>query len=66
MKQNDNNFNSIAAEYMTRQDVCDVLRISKQTLWVYTKNGTLPSYRFAGRVLYKLSDIQSSIIRVER
>ena len=56
--------NPIKKEFLTINDVCDALSISKQTLWIHTKNGKIPSYRIAGRVLYKTKDIQNAITRV--
>lgn len=48
-------------EYITRRDVCKLLKISLATLFNYTKDGTLKGYRIGGRVLYKLVEVQNSI-----
>jgi excisionase family DNA binding protein len=48
-------------EYMTRAEVCDLLRISLSTLHYYTKDGTLQGYRIGGRILYKSAEVQNSV-----
>ena len=51
--------------YGTRQDVARKLHISLPTLNEYTKNGTLKGYRLAGRVLYKWSEVNESLDRIQ-
>ncbi|MCX6246338.1 MAG: helix-turn-helix domain-containing protein [Bacteroidetes bacterium] len=50
------------AEYLTRAEVCDLLRISLSTLHYYTKrDGILKGYRIGGRILYKSAEVQGAI-----
>jgi excisionase family DNA binding protein len=48
-------------EYLTRKEVCDLLKISLSTLHYYSKDGTLQSYRIGGRILYKSVEVQNSV-----
>jgi len=48
-------------EYITRRDVCTLLKISLATLHYYTKDGTLKGYRIGGRVLYRRDEITDSV-----
>jgi excisionase family DNA binding protein len=45
------------AEFLTRTEVCKILKITPPTLSFYTKDGTIPSYRVGARVRYKRSEI---------
>lgn len=56
---------SAKGEYLTRKEVCDLLRISLSTLHYYSKDGTLQSYRVGGRILYKSVEVQSSIQSIQ-
>lgn len=48
-------------EYLSRREVCELLKISLATLHGYTKDGTLKGYRIGGRVLYRRDEINDSI-----
>jgi len=52
-------------EYITRQQVCEKLKISLATLHTYTKDGTLKGYRIGGRVLYRLGEVEQSIQAIQ-
>lgn len=52
-------------EFITRQEVCKLLRISLGTLHSYTKDGTLNGYRIGGRVLYRKDEIEKSLIEIQ-
>ncbi|MDP4845367.1 MAG: helix-turn-helix domain-containing protein, partial [Salibacteraceae bacterium] len=49
-------------QYLTISDVCDLLSISRSTLNSWTKSGKLMSCGISGRVYYKMSEIESSMI----
>ena len=57
-KQKENNEDS----YLTRQQVANYLHLSLTTLDTYTKEGLLTSYKIGHRVLYKKSEINSSLL----
>ena len=52
-------------EYLTRGEVCNLLRISLSTLHYYSKDGTLQSYRIGGRILYKTAEVQNAIQEIQ-
>ena len=43
---------------LTREEVCELLHISKPTLWLKTKNGEIECVRVGRRVLYAESTIK--------
>ena len=43
--------------YLTGQDVCERLFISPRTLQDYRDKGIIPYTQIAGKILYRLSDI---------
>lgn len=51
--------------YLTREDVCDILHISKNMLNDLTKRGKLVKYRLQGKVLYKESELSLSLKKAE-
>ncbi len=48
-------------EYLTRSEVCELLKIDRSTLWRWTKNGTLTAFGVQNRVYYKRSEIDDYI-----
>ena len=52
-------------EYITRNQVCDKIKISLATLHAYTKCGILKGYRIGGRVLYRLSEIEQAVQAIQ-
>ncbi len=48
--------------YLTRQQVAKYLHLSLTTLDTYTREGLLTSYKIGHRVLYKKSEINSSLL----
>jgi len=53
-----------SSEYLSRKEVCDLLKISMATLHYYTKDGILQGYRIGGRVLYKLTEVETAVEEV--
>lgn len=51
--------------YLTRQEVCNRLRISLATLHSYTKDGLLNGYKIGGRVLFRLEDVEQSLMQIQ-
>ena len=45
-------------QYLTREQVAEILQVSRQTLSIWNKKGVLKSYRIGTRVRYKLTDVQ--------
>ena len=48
-------------KYLTREQVCDLLKIDKSTLWSWTKKGKLKSYGIGARVYYKQDEVENAI-----
>ncbi|NCA75051.1 MAG: DNA-binding protein [Alphaproteobacteria bacterium] len=53
------------SEYLSRKEVCKLLKISMATLHYYTKDGILQGYRIGGRVLYKLSEVETAVEEID-
>jgi len=53
------------SEYLTRTEVCKLLRISLSTLHYYSKDGTLQSYRIGGRILYKTAEVNNDVQEIQ-
>lgn len=49
-------------DYLTRQEVAEMLKIDLSSLHNWTKKGKLKPYGIGGRVYYKRSDIEASLI----
>ena len=52
-------------KYLSRTEVCELLKVSLPTLNEWTKLGRLKSYKIGNRVLYKKNEIEESINKVE-
>jgi len=48
-------------EYLTRNEVAELLKINLSSVHNWTKKGILTSYQIGGRVYYKRSEIENSI-----
>lgn len=53
-------------EYLTRQEVAEMLKIDLSSVHNWTKKGILTSYQIGGRVYYKRIELENSIIKLER
>jgi len=51
-------------KFLTRKEVAMKLHISLPTLLEYTKKGKLIGYKISGRVLYKESEVESSLQQI--
>jgi hypothetical protein len=49
-------------EYLTRNEVAEILKCDLSSLWLWTKKGKLISYGIGNRIYYKRSEIESAII----
>lgn len=52
----------IPTEYLTRNEVVDLLKVDLSTIHNWTKKGKLKSYGLGGRVYYKRDEIEQSLI----
>lgn len=53
-------------EFMTRQNVADLLQVDLSTIWAYTKKGLLTSYGIGSRVFYKRVEVESAIVKLKK
>ena len=44
--------------YLTSEELCSILKVSKRTLQDYRSNGILPFIQLPGKVLFRESDIK--------
>ncbi|MCF8423925.1 MAG: helix-turn-helix domain-containing protein [Bacteroidia bacterium] len=49
-------------EYLTRNEVVDMLKCDLSTLWLWTKKGKLTSYGIGNRTYYKRTEVENAII----
>ena len=53
-------------EYLTRLDVAKLFQIDVSSVHNWTKKGILQSYQIGGRVYYKLTEVENSIIKLKK
>lgn len=53
-------------EYLGRSEVAEMLKVNISTIHNYTVKNILTSYQIGRRVLYKRSEIESSIIQLKK
>ncbi|PQJ83022.1 helix-turn-helix domain-containing protein [Polaribacter glomeratus] len=53
-------------EYLTRLEVSKLLKIDLSSVHNWTKKGLLQSYQIGGRVYYKLKEVESSIVKLNK
>jgi excisionase family DNA binding protein len=53
-----------AQKHMTRKQVCEYLHISLPTLHRRVNSGVLPCYKNGRKTLFKLSDVEASLIKL--
>jgi hypothetical protein len=50
-------------ELMTRTETAEYFKVDMSTLWNWTKKGKLTAHGIGGRVYYKRSEIEMSVIK---
>ncbi len=53
-------------EYLTRNEVSELLKIDLSTLYNWTKSGKLSAYGIGSRVYYKRSEVENAIVKLEK
>lgn len=53
-------------EYLSRNDVSKMLGINLSSVHNWTKKGVLRAYQISGRVYYKRSEIEESIVELKK
>lgn len=49
-------------EFLTRNEVRDLLKVDMGTVWNWTKRGKLKAYGIGSRVYYKRSEVEQAIV----
>lgn len=52
-------------EYLTRNEVSEMLHVDLSTVHNWTKKGRIKSYGIGGRVYYKRSEIEDAIVELK-
>lgn len=50
-------------EYLTRTEVCDLLKIDKTTLWRWVKEKKIPSYGMGNRVYFIREEVEDILLK---
>lgn len=53
------------SEFLTRNEVADLLKVDISTLYNWTKKGVLVQYGIGGRVYYKRQEVEEAIIKIK-
>lgn len=53
-------------EFLTRNEVADMLSVDISSVHNYTKRKILTSYQIGGRVYYKRSEVENSLIKLNK
>lgn len=53
-----------SAEFLTRQEVAQLLKIDISTVHNWTKRGKLKSYGMVGRVYYRRDEVEAALIEL--
>ena len=64
-KFQNNNSEAPESEYLTPDETCVLLKVTKPTIWRYRKRGKLTAYYFENKVYYKRSEIYSGFTKGE-
>lgn len=48
-------------KYLTRKEVCNLLKVTAPTLYQWTKSGIVSSHKIGSRVLYKSNEIELAL-----
>jgi len=52
-------------KYLTANEVAKLLCVTKTTVYNMTSRGILEKYQISGRILYKASQVENSIIKIK-
>ena len=55
----------VPEKYLTKGEVCQLLKITKPTLDRYTNKGLLKRYSLGGSILFKKSEVEKSLVQLD-
>ena len=53
-------------EYLTRNDVAEMLKIDLSSVHNWSKKGILKAYQISGRVYYKRTEVENAIVELKK
>lgn len=53
-------------EYLTRNEVSELLKINLATVHNWTKRGVLTAYQIGGRVYYKRAEVEAAFVKLKK
>ncbi len=53
-------------QYLTRQEVAEMLSVDLSTIWHYTKKKKLIAYGIGSRVYYKRQEVENAIVELKK
>ena len=63
---NSNKGNQINKQWLTKHEVCKLLRISERSLHTYRRNGEIPYTTIGSKIFYRVSDIKGLINNISK
>lgn len=54
------------SEYLTRNEVAEMLKIDLSSVHNWTRKGILQAYQIGGRVYYKRTEVESAIVQLKK
>lgn len=52
-------------EYLTRKEVAQLFKVDLSTVHNWTKSGKIQSYGLGGRLYYKRSEVENSLVKLK-
>lgn len=56
--------NNVRSNLLTRNEVCEIIRISPSSLHRIVKRGYLPCHKVGRRVLFKASEVEALLVKI--
>lgn len=53
------------SEYLTQKEVCELLKISRSTVYLWTKSGKLKTYSIERKMYYKRKEVEAALIHIK-
>ncbi|WP_438423218.1 helix-turn-helix domain-containing protein [Aquimarina macrocephali] len=53
-------------EYLSIEETSELLKVTKTTLWRWTKDGILQSYGISNKVYYKRVEVEQAMIKLNK
>ena len=57
--------NNLNNKYLTRLEVAKLFKVSKSSVYNWTRKGILNTYQIGGRVFYKLEEVEDALVKLK-